>query len=103
MEIFTTHDEVKEKFHEDQLMPPHVFNLSGYGELMFDCACGDMHGVNGHDVQHIASVRPVKAMLKCSNNFYTMVRIKGIFKQTAISEYGYDAKLVDDFVKEKGL
>ena len=71
---------------EDTAMPASVMSTSGYDNLGFDCGCAEMHAVNGYDVEQIASFRPVKILFKC-NSHYTKVRIKGIFRQTCISEW----------------
>ena len=49
-------------------MPPSVMSTGGYGNLGFDLG-GETHGVNGHDVQQIASFRPVKILFKCQTHY----------------------------------
>ena len=87
---------------EDPPMPPSVMNTTGYGNLGFECGCGDFHGVNDPWIQQIASYRPVKIMFKCETH-YTKVRIKGIFKQTCISEWTCKNSLLSKIVKKRGL
>ena len=90
------------KMQEDAPMPPSVMSTAGYGNLGFDCGCGEIHGVNGYDVQQIASFRPVKILFKCKTH-YTKVRIKGIFKQTCVSEWTCENSLLSKITKDKGL
>ncbi len=94
--------ELMEAMQEDAPMPPSVMSTGGYGNLGFDCGCGEIHCVNGYDVQQIASFRPVKILFKCKTH-YTKVRIKGIFKQTCVSEWTCKNSLLSKITKDKGL
>ena len=87
---------------EEQAMPASVMKTGGYFDLSFECGCGLSHGVNDSAVQQIASFRPVKILFKCKTH-YTKVRIKGIFKQTCISEWTCKNSLAADFSKKRGL
>ena len=85
---------------EQNAMPASVMSTGGYGNLGFDCGCGEMHAVNGYDVEQIVSFRPVKILFKCKSH-YTKVRIKGIFKQTCISEWACKIPIAEDKTKSK--
>ena len=85
---------------EQNAMPASVMSTGGYGNLGFDCGCGEMHAVNGYDGEQIASFRPVKILFKCKSH-YTKVRIKGIFKQTCISEWACKIPIAEDKTKSK--
>ena len=85
---------------EQNAMPASVMSTGGYGNLGFDCGCGEMHAVNGYDVEQIASFRPVKILFKCKSH-YTKVRIKGIFKQTCISEWTCKIPIAEGKTKSK--
>ena len=37
--------ELMEAMQEDAPMPPSVMSTNGYGNLGFDCGCGETHGV----------------------------------------------------------
>ena len=89
-------------FTEDTHMPAGVMKTEGYGNLGFECGCGELHAVNGYNVQQIASFRPIKILFKCSTH-YTKVRIKGIFSQTCISEWTCKNSIASDFVKKHDL
>ena len=95
MEILNSNKKIKEKFEKDKLMSVHLIRLNGYGSLKYDCACKQNHGINDKNVKSIASAKPIKALLKCPNDYYTMVRIEGYFKKKVISEYGFEANLLD--------
>ena len=73
--------ELTEAMHEDAPMPPSVMSTGGYGNLGFDCGCGEIHGVNGHDVQQIASFRPVKILFKCHFQILTKTKQHYLQKQ----------------------
>ena len=85
---------------EQNAMPASVMSTGGYSNLGFDCGCGEMHAVNGYDVEQIASFRPVKILFKCKSH-YTKVRIKGIFKQTCISEWACKIPIAEGKTKSK--
>ena len=102
MRIIETEEEYTEALMEEQPMPASVMKTGGYFDLSFECGCGLSHGVNDPAVQQIASFRPVKILSKCKTH-YTKVRIKGIFKQTCISEWTCKNSLAADIVKKKGL
>ena len=102
MRDIKTEKELTKLMMEDPPMPPSVINTAGYGNLGFECGCGDFHGVNDPRIQQIASYRPVKIMFKCETH-YTKVRIKGIFKQTCISEWTCKNSLLSKIVKKRGL
>ena len=101
MKIIKTEKELLEYMDKDKPMPSHVMVTGGYGDLQYECSCGQSHGVN--TVVKIACYRPIKFMFKCSKGFYTLVRIKGIFSQTAESEWGCDGTLLNNFVSKRGL
>ena len=102
MREIKTEKELTKMMMEDPPMPPSVMNTTGYGNLGFECGCGDFHGVNDPWIQQIASYRPVKIMFKCETH-YTKVRIKGIFKQTCVSEWTCKNSLLSKIVKKRGL
>ena len=102
MRVIKTEKELTEMLMQDLPMPPSVMDTTGYGNLGFECGCGKFHGVNASGIQQIASYRPVKIMFKCDTH-YTKVRIKGIFKQTCISEWTCKNSLLARIVKDKGL
>ena len=102
MKEIKTEKELNKVLFEDAPMPPSVMDTTGYGNLGYECGCGGFHGVNDPTIQQIASYRPVKIMFKCDTH-YTKVRIKGIFKQTCISEWTCKNSLFDKIIKKRGL
>tara|TARA_B100001142_G_C13924063_1_gene496599 strand:- start:147 stop:455 length:309 start_codon:yes stop_codon:yes gene_type:complete len=100
--ILKTEKEYTEALMEQQPMPASVMKTGGYFDLSFECGCGKSHGVNDLAVEQIASFRPVKILFKCKTH-YTKVRIKGIFKQTCISEWTCKNTLVSNLAKKIGL
>ena len=102
MKFIENEDEYLTAIQEDQPMPASVMSTGGYSDLDFECGCGSRHGVNSHEVQQIASFRPVKILFKCKTH-YTKVRIKGIFSQSCVSEWTCKNSLTADIVKKKGL
>ena len=102
MRIIKTEEEYMLAMQEQPPMPASVMKTGGYFDLAFECGCGQMHGVNDPTIQQIASFKPVKILFKCSTH-YTKVRIKGIFKQTCVSEWTCKNSLLSKITKDKGL
>ena len=100
MRIIKTKGDFLVAMREDKAMPASVMSTGGYGNLGFECGCKEMHGVNSYDVEQIASFRPVKILFKC-NFHYTKVRIKGIFRQTCISEWTCKNSIAEGKTKSK--
>ena len=44
----------KSLIQEDQPMPASVMSTGGYGDLHFECGCGNRHIVNSHQLKDIA-------------------------------------------------
>ena len=81
MLILNTKDEVKDKLKNNILQAAHLLRLKGYGSIKFNCACGEIHDVKDKDVSCKGSAKPFKALVKCKNNFMTMIKIEGFFKK----------------------
>ena len=95
MIILKTKKEVKEKLKEESIRPAHLLRIKGYGSIDYKCSCGETHDINSKNVSCRSSAKPFKALLKCENNFITMIKIEGFFKKKIISEYGFDSKIMD--------
>jgi hypothetical protein len=102
MKIIETEEEFRKIITEETPMPASIMSTSGYGNLVFECGCGQTHRVNDPYIQKIASFRPVKILFKCSTH-YTKVRIKGIFSQTCISEWTCKNSIPADIVNKNNL
>ena len=81
--------------HKKKIGPISAFDLSGYGNLYFECGCGQKHLVN-HGAVAIMAAHPVSILYRCLNSFYSMVCIKGWFSQTAFTEWYCEAKLLEE-------
>ena len=95
MIIFKTKKEAKERLQKETIRPPHLLRLKGYGSLNYNCSCGEIHNIKEKHVSCKSSAKPFKALLRCENNFITMIKIEGFFKKKLISEYGFDSKIMD--------
>ena len=95
MEILNNKEEVREKLKNNPLQAAHLLRLKGYGSIKYQCACGETHNTNDKNVSCKGSARPFKALLKCTNNYMTMIKIEGFFRKKAISEYGFKASVMD--------
>ncbi len=63
MKVIKNEKEYIEAMQEDTPMPPSVMSTGGYGDLSFECGCGETHGVNDPAILQIASFKPVKIYL----------------------------------------
>ena len=89
MDILKSKTEVKDRLSKETIGPIHLLRVNGYGSILYQCACGQEHNLNGKDVKRVASAKSFKVLLKCQNEYYTMIRIEGFFRKKAISEYGF--------------
>jgi hypothetical protein len=89
LEILKTHLEVKNRLNQETLGAVHLLRLNGYGSINFKCSCGHEHDLNGKDIKQLASAKSFKVLLKCQDDYYTMVKIEGFFRKRTISEYGF--------------
>ena len=89
MDILKSKSEVKDQLSKEVIGPIHLLRVNGYGSILYQCACGQEHDLNGKDVKRVASAKSFKVLLKCQNEYYTMIRIEGFFRKKAISEYGF--------------
>ena len=89
MDILKSNLEVKNKLNQEKLGETHLLRLSGYGTINYKCSCGQTHDLNGKDIKRLASAKSFRVLLKCQENYYTMVKIEGFFKKRTISEYGF--------------
>ena len=89
MDILKSKTEVNDRLNKEVIGPIHLLRVNGYGSINYQCACGQEHDLNGKDVKRVASAKSFKVLLKCQNEYYTMIRIEGFFRKKAISEYGF--------------
>ena len=95
MIIYKTKKEAKERLQKESIRPAHLLRLKGYGSLNYNCSCGVTHNIQEKHVSCKSSAKPFKALLRCKNDFITMIKIEGFFKKKLISEYGFDIKIMD--------
>jgi len=98
MKMLKSYEELASELHKENLLLPDKIQTKGYGQLRFDCGCGQSHGVNDQDVQVVGTYLPVKIIFKCPRS-YTKVQIKGLFKQKCLSLWAVPADVVDDLFK----
>ena len=89
MYILKSKSEVKDQLSKEVIGPIHLLRVNGFGSILYQCACGQEHDLNGKDVKRVASAKSFKVLLKCQSEYYTMIRIEGFFRKKAISEYGF--------------
>ena len=73
MDILKSKSEVKERLSKEKIGAIHLLRLQGYGSIRYRCACGQEHDLNGDDVKRLASAKSFKVLLKCQNEYYTMI------------------------------
>lgn len=95
MKILKTDHETNLELAKIKLQSPTAIKTKGYGNLYYECGCGDDHNVNDDEVLKFAAAPIIKLILLCPNNFYTFIKIKGFFKQTCISEWSSPRKIFE--------
>lgn len=81
-----------------KLQSPTAIKTEGYGNLYYQCGCGNDHNVNDEKVLKFAAAPIVKLVMLCPKNFYTFIKIKGFFKQTCISEWTCKKKIFEQAI-----
>ena len=89
MDFLKSKTEVNDRLSKEVIGPIHLLRVNGYGSILYQCACGQEHDINGKDVKRVASAKSFKILLKCQNEYYTMIKIEGFFRKKAISEYSF--------------
>ena len=73
----------------NQLVPANRMQPD-YKNLAYDCPCGEQHILS--QTRYLLCASPVKFFFLCENKICTLVRVKGIVRQTAISEWFTEAE-----------
>jgi hypothetical protein len=87
MKILKTDNEVNLELAKIKLQSPTALKIKGYGDLYYDCGCGESHNINDDEILKFAAAPIIKLVLLCPKKFYTFINIKGFFKQTCITEW----------------
>ena len=84
-------------------LPPGIYDTEGYGNLAYECGCGESHCINDPPFMTvIANAKPnIRLLITCHNEYLTMIRIKGFFGQSAYSEYSFSLSLIKDITIEQ--
>ena len=83
-------------------LPPGVYDTEGYRNLAYECGCGESHCINDPPFMTvIANAKPnIRLLITCHNEFLTMVRLKGFFGTSALSEYSFSLSLIKGISEE---
>ena len=85
---------------KESWVPAHFMDPTGYGQLYFECGCGERHVLSV--TPYVMCAKPVKFLTQCENGITTLVRVKGIFRQTCYSEWYCETKLMGPLEKYIG-
>lgn len=84
-------------------MPPGVYDTDGYGNLAYECGCGESHCINDPPFMTvIANAKPnIRLLITCHNEYLTMIRLKGFFGTSAYSDYSFSLELIEGVTVEQ--
>jgi len=99
MRELSNNEEFSFELHKEKIIPPEKISTKGYGNLQFECGCGELHGVNDHEIEILACYFPVKILFKCSSH-YTKVHLKGFFKRKCLSLWTIKTDHVQDITQD---
>jgi hypothetical protein len=60
-----------------KLHPPDDIETKGYGDVYYECGCNKKHNINDYSVTKINSLSFMKLLVLCSNDFVSLIQIKG--------------------------
>jgi len=60
-----------------KLNSPDDIKTKGYGDVYFECGCGQKHNINDNSVTKINSLTFMKLLVLCNNDFVSLIQIKG--------------------------
>ena len=95
MKILKTDIETNIQLAKIKLQSPTALKIKGYGDLYYDCGCGDSHNINDDEILKFAAAPIVKLILLSTKKDYTFIKIKGFFKQTCITEWSCSKKVFE--------
>lgn len=95
MKILRTDHEANLEFAKIKLQSPTALKIKGYGDLYYECGCGESHNINDDEILKFAAAPIIKLILLCPKKFYTFINIKGFFKQTCITEWSSSKKVFE--------
>lgn len=95
MKILNTDTETNLELAKIKLQSPTAIKTKGYGDLYYDCGCGNSHNVNDEEMSKFAAAPIVKLIMLCPKKFYTFIKIKGFFKITCITEWSASKKIFE--------
>ena len=98
MEILKTPENAIIAISKYKLQSPDAIRTKGYGALSYECGCGESHDVNDINTKKYAAAPIIRLILFCPNKFFTMINIKGFFKQKCISEWACTKKVFDSAI-----
>ena len=78
---------------------PKRYMSPDYKNLYYDCGCGEQHICS--QTEYILCARPVKFFFLCPNDICTLVKIKGIFRQTCEPEWCCDGDAIRSVIEEE--
>ena len=84
-------------------MQPGVYDTEGYGNLAYECGCGESHCINDPPFMTvIANAKPnIRLLITCHNEYLTMIRLKGFFGTSAYSDYSFSLELIEGVTVEQ--
>ena len=101
MKIIKTSEDALTVLKKTRLQAPEALKTKGYNYLPYECGCGKSHDVNDPKVIQFAAAQIIRLILLCPNKFYTMIKIKGFFKQKCISEWACSKKAFESAIDKR--
>lgn len=95
MRQINTLSELEQTLHEETIIPVNATKLDTYVDVFYACGCGSQHKVAGNECLSVMSAKTVKSLLRCENNYYTFIQIKGLFRLKTHSFWTFHADLVE--------
>jgi hypothetical protein len=107
MLIFNNSHDLILAISKETLRAPLKMHSLNYKLTLFECGCLENHNLDDPTNSIFANttkgILPVRFIIKCCNNFYTLVTISGFFKSKSKSEWSTSKKTLNEGLKVLGL
>lgn len=95
MKVIKSISDLENVLNLERIIPVDATKLDTYADVHYSCGCGCSHDVAGRECINVLSAKTVKVLLRCENDFYTFIQIKGLFSLKTISHWSFQADLVE--------
>ena len=95
MRQINTLSDLEQALRVETIIPVNATKLDSYVDIFYACGCGSQHNVAGNECLSVMAAKTIKVLIRCENNYYTFIQIKGLFRLKTHSFWTFQADLVE--------